>query len=514
MGKVNIFDTTLRDGEQSPGINLNHREKLDIAFQLERLGVDIIEAGFPASSKGDFQSVKEIATQIKASSVTGLARSKESDIDACWEALKASAEPRIHVFLATSPIHMQYKLKLTPEQVIEQAVESVKYAAKRFPHVQFSAEDASRSDWGFLAKIIEATIDAGASVINLPDTVGYTMPKEISELFEYISQTVPNIDRAILSTHNHDDLGMGVANSLAAIQGGARQVECTINGIGERAGNASLEEIAVGLHIRSDYYETGTNIQLNELKRTSALVSRYTSMPIPKNKAVVGSNAFAHESGIHQDGMLKHKETYEIITPELVGATSSNPLGKHSGRHAFQEKMKALGFKGSSEELITLFNAFKTLADKKKMVTEDDLYALMIDQGDEDQEHQYKLEALQVSYGTNQTPTATIKLKHVKGSEYTEASTGSGSVEAIYNTLAKLTDFHYRLKDYRIQSITEGEDALAEVHVNLSKNDRSHSGRGVANDVLEASAKAYIHAVNRFSHEEKRLQEPSTSTVG
>ncbi len=510
MGKVKIFDTTLRDGEQSPGINLNHKEKLDIAFQLERLGVDIIEAGFPASSQGDFQSVKDIATQIKNSSITGLARSKKEDIDACWEALKQSAEPRIHVFLATSPIHMQYKLKLTPEQVVERAVESVKYAAKKFPYVQFSAEDASRSDWTFLARIIEATIDAGASVINLPDTVGYGMPKEISELFEYMTKNVPNIDRAILSTHNHDDLGMGVANSLAAVQGGARQVECTINGIGERAGNASLEEIAVGLHIRSDFYKTGTNIQLNELKRTSALVSRYTSMPIPKNKAVVGSNAFAHESGIHQDGMLKHKETYEIITPELVGATSSNPLGKHSGRHAFQEKMKELGFKGTADELNQLFQSFKTLADKKKTVTEDDLYALMIDQGEDEQVQTYSLQALQVSYGTNQTPTATIKLVKSGDKEITEASTGSGSVEAIYNTLAKLTDYEYRLTDYRIQSITEGEDSLAEVHVKLSKEERSQSGRGVAHDVLEASAKAYLHAVNRMLNEEKRKKEPST----
>ncbi len=330
MRKINVFDTTLRDGEQTPGVNLNGKEKIEIARQLERLGVDIIEAGFPASSPGDFQSVKEIAEMIKGASITGLARSKTSDIDTAWEALKNSAEPRLHVFLATSPIHMQYKLKMTPDEVIEQAVQSVKYAAAKFPHVQFSAEDASRSDWAFLARIIEATISAGASVINLPDTVGYTTPEEISELFEYVIRHVPNIEKAVLSTHNHDDLGMGVANSLAAIQAGAGQVECTINGIGERAGNASLEEIAVALQIRSDYYGAKTALQLRELKRTSSLVSRLTSMNVPGNKAVVGANAFAHEAGIHQDGMLKHKSTYEIITPELVGATSSAPLGKHS----------------------------------------------------------------------------------------------------------------------------------------------------------------------------------------
>ncbi len=496
--KINVFDTTLRDGEQTPGVNLNGKEKIEIARQLERLGVDIIEAGFPASSPGDFQSVKEIAETIKGASITGLARSKTNDIDTAWEALKASAEPRIHVFLATSPIHMQYKLKMTPDEVIEQAVHSVKYAATRFPHVQFSAEDANRSDWAFLVKIIEATISAGASVINLPDTVGYTTPEEISELFEYVITHVPNIDKAVLSTHNHDDLGMGVANSLAAIQAGAGQVECTINGIGERAGNASLEEIAVALQIRSDYYGAKTDLQLSELKRTSSLVSRLTSMNVPGNKAVVGAHAFAHEAGIHQDGMLKHKSTYEIITPELVGATSSAPLGKHSGRHAFKTKLNELGFTGSEEKLKAIFVAFKDLADKKKEVTEDDLFALMADATDELQNAQYELEALQVSYGTTHVPTATIRLALYGGGRIEEAGTGSGSVEAIYNTLGKLTGSHYELKDYRIQSVNGGEDALAEVHVRIESEGIEQSGRGVAHDVLEASAKAYIHAVNRM----------------
>ncbi|GAF13395.1 2-isopropylmalate synthase [Bacillus sp. JCM 19046] len=498
MRKVKIFDTTLRDGEQTPGVNLNSQEKLEIALQLERLKVDVIEAGFPASSPGDFQSVKTIANSIKDSSITGLARAKESDIQSAWEALKQSAEPRIHVFIATSPIHMKYKLKLTPDQVIEQAVHSVKLAAQKFPHVQFSAEDASRSDWPFLVKVIDAVIDAGATVINLPDTVGYTMPSEISKLFDYIGRNVSQIDKAILSTHNHDDLGMGVANSLAAIQAGATQVECTVNGIGERAGNASLEEIAVALHIRSDYYQASSGIHLKELKRTSALVSRLSSMNVPGNKAVVGANAFAHESGIHQDGMLKHKETYEIITPELVGATSSAPLGKHSGRHAFKEKLSELGFNGSEEVLQHIFTAFKDLADKKKEVTEDDLYALMTDATDDRSKTTYEVDALQVSYGTNQMPTATITLSLQEGEELIEAGTGSGSVEAIYNTLAKMTGQHYALTDYKIQSINGGEDALAEVHVKLQHEGIEQLGRGVAHDVLEASAKAYIHAVNRM----------------
>lgn len=510
MRKVKIFDTTLRDGEQTPGVNLNSQEKLEIALQLERLHVDVIESGFPASSPGDFQSVQTIANTIKDSSITGLARAKESDIETAWQALKQSAEPRLHVFIATSPIHMKYKLKLTPDQVIEQAVQSVKLAAQKFPHVQFSAEDASRSDWPFLVKVIDAVIDAGATIINLPDTVGYTMPNEISKLFDYISRHVRQIDKAILSTHNHDDLGMGVANSLAAIQAGASQVECTVNGIGERAGNASLEEIAVALHIRSDYYEANTGIQLNELKRTSSLVSRLSSMNVPGNKAVVGANAFAHESGIHQDGMLKHKETYEIITPELVGATSSAPLGKHSGRHAFKQKLSELGFNGSEETMQHVFKAFKDLADKKKEVTEDDLYALMIDATEDRTKVTYEVEALQVSYGTNHMPTATIKLRLQDGETITEAGTGSGSVEAIYNTLAKMTGKRYELTDYKIQSINGGEDALAEVHVKVLYEGIEQLGRGVAHDVLEASAKAYIHAVNRMIARKQHQQESQT----
>ncbi|NEU29813.1 2-isopropylmalate synthase [bacterium LRH843] len=498
MRKINVFDTTLRDGEQSAGVNLNFQEKLEIAKQLERLGVDIIEAGFPASSQGDFASVKAIAETVKGSSVTGLARLVERDIEAAWEALKASAEPRIHVFIATSPIHMEYKLKMSPDEVIASSVAAVKYAASKFPHVQWSAEDASRTELPFLAKIIRAVIDAGATVINLPDTVGYTTPYEIGQMFRYVTENVPNIDKAILSTHNHDDLGMAVANSLAAIQNGAGQVECTLNGIGERAGNAALEEIAVALKIRQDHYNVETGLTLNEIKRTSALVSKLTGMIVPNNKAVVGANAFAHESGIHQDGVLKNKETYEIITPELVGVSSNRMvLGKHSGRHAFKEKLAELGFNGTDEQLQKIFRAFKELTDKKKDITEEDLFALMTETTIGSSVEQYELDTLQVNYGTANIPTATITMKLPNDEVIQDAATGSGSVEAIYNTLERMIDGEITLQDYRIQSVSGGRDALAEVYVKVAYNGIESTGRGTANDVLEASAKAYINAVNR-----------------
>ncbi|MGO4888611.1 2-isopropylmalate synthase [Anaerobacillus sp. MEB173] len=498
MRKVNVFDTTLRDGEQSAGVNLNFEEKMEIALQLERLGVDIIEAGFPASSPGDFRSVKAIADMVKGSSVTGLSRSVQSDIDTSWEALKGGAEPRIHVFLATSPIHMKHKLRKTPDEVVETAVASVKYAAKFFPHVQWSAEDACRSDIDFLARIIEQVIDAGASVINLPDTVGYITPKEIGHMFNYLREHVPNIHKAALSCHCHDDLGMAVANSLAAIEAGADQVECTINGIGERAGNASLEEIAVALRIRNDFYQAETGLKLNEIKRTSTLVSKLTGMVVPSNKAVVGANAFAHESGIHQDGVLKEKTTYEIITPELVGVSSNRMvLGKHSGRHAFKDKLNELGYTATEEEINKVFKAFKDLADKKKEITEDDIFALMTEERVGSAVAYYEVENIQVNYGTTNIPTATITLKTPEGESLQEAATGSGSVEAIYNTLERMIDSTVTLQDYRIQSVNGGRDALAEVYVKINFDGVESSGRGTAHDVLEASAKAYIDAINR-----------------
>lgn len=509
MRKIDVFDTTLRDGEQSAGVNLNFEEKMEIARQLERLGVDIIEAGFPASSPGDFNSVKAIADMVKGSSVTGLSRSVQSDIDAAWDALKGGAEPRIHVFIATSPIHMEHKLRLTPDQVVEQAVASVKYAAKRFPKIQWSAEDACRSDLDFLVRIIEQVIDAGANVINIPDTVGYITPKEIAHIFTYLRENVKNIDKAKLSTHCHDDLGMAVANSLSAIEAGAGQVECTINGIGERAGNAALEEISVALKIRGDYYQAETGLKLNEIKRTSSLVSKLTGMVVPNNKAVVGNNAFAHESGIHQDGVLKEKTTYEIITPELVGVSSNRMvLGKHSGRHAFKEKIKELGYTATDEEIKEVFKAFKELADKKKEVTEEDIFALMTEEKIASAAKHYELESLQVNYGTINVPTATITMKTPEGETVQEAATGSGSVEAIYNTLERVINSPVKLLDYRIQSITGGRDALAEVFVKVRFLEIESTGRGTAHDVLEASAKAYINAVNRIL--DRKLREQDT----
>ncbi|WP_226577171.1 2-isopropylmalate synthase [Halobacillus litoralis] len=506
MAHVNVFDTTLRDGEQSAGVNLNRLEKVEIAKQLERLGVDIMEAGFPASSQADFEAVKEIADTVKGCSVTGLARANKRDIDIAWEALKGGAEPRLHVFIATSPIHMTHKLKKTPEEVTQTAVEMVSYAKEKFAHVQFSAEDALRSDREFLVHIIEKVIDAGASVINLPDTVGYTTPDEIGRLFRYVREHVPNIDRAILSTHNHDDLGMAVSNSLAAIESGARQIEGTINGIGERAGNAALEEIAVALKIRQDRFDFSTNLVLKEIKRTSDLVSRLTGMMVPGNKAVVGRNAFAHESGIHQDGMLKDASTYEIITPAMVGIDSSQMvLGKHSGRHAFKQRAEELGFELSESKLKEAFDSFKVLTGKKKEVTDEDLFAILTDtQTENEDQPKYELKAFQVQYGSINRPTATVLLTNPDGEEVEKANTGEGSVEAIYNTLDDLIDADVHLQDYQLSSIGKGRDALAEVHVQLTVDGVKASGRGSAQDVLEASAHAFLNAVNRTLYQVKR----------
>lgn len=500
MSRIQIFDTTLRDGEQSPGVNLNKLEKLEIAKQLERFGVDRMEAGFPASSKGDFEAVKMIADTIKDTSVTGLARSVQSDIDAAWGALKGADEPCLHVFIATSPIHMKYKLQMTPNEVIDKAVETVRYASSKFSQVQWSAEDASRTELPFLVQIIEKVINAGATVINLPDTVGYATPLEYGNMFKYVREHVPNIDRAILSCHCHNDLGLAVANSIAAAENGAGQIEGTINGIGERAGNASLEELAVAFHIRADQYPFTTNIQLSETKRTSDLVSKLTGMHIQANKAIVGKNAFAHESGIHQDGVLKHAETYEIITPELVGLSSNNLfLGKHSGRHAFNDKVKAMGYDLTEEKLTAAFKAFKLLTDRKKEVTDDDLFTILTDiQTVASTVEKYEIETFQVQYGTNNIPTATVVLKTPDKQVLQEACTGNGSIEALYATLDKLIAEKLELVDYQITSVGGGRDALAQSHVQLLVNNKQMNGRGSAQDVIEASANAFINAVNRY----------------
>lgn len=499
MKQIKIFDTTLRDGEQTAGVNLNLSEKLQIAKQLERLNVDIIEAGFPAASKGDFASVREIAKTIRNCSVTGLSRCLQKDMDIAWEALKDGAEPRIHVFLATSPIHRKYKLNMTKEQVIENSVAAVKYAAARFPHVQWSAEDASRTELDFLVQIIEEVIKAGATVINLPDTVGYGTPGEYGYMFKYVRENVPSIDKVSLSTHCHDDLGMAVANSLAAVENGATQIEGAINGIGERAGNTALEEVAVALHIRKDFYNAGTRLNLQEISRTSSIVSKLTGMPVPANKAVVGKNAFAHESGIHQDGVLKEKTTYEIITPELVGVSSNSlVLGKHSGRHAFKNRLIELGLINEEENVDHLFQVFKDLADRKKEMTDDDLVSIVLeDKISKDEETYYQLVNVHIQSGENQEHTATVTLSRGNNGVIEKTGTGSGSVEALYNTLEQCIEEHVNLLDYRIQSVSGGRDALAEVFVKMNCSGVETSGRGLAQDVLEASAKAYLNAVNR-----------------
>ncbi|MEC1177325.1 2-isopropylmalate synthase [Metasolibacillus meyeri] len=499
MRKIDIFDTTLRDGEQSAGINLNTAEKIEIAKQLERLGVTIIEAGFPASSPGDFDAVNRIAGTVKNSIVTGLARCVQKDIDTTWEAIKVAEQPHIHVFLATSPIHMEYKLKKSPEQVVEQAVEAVKYAKKLFPLVQWSAEDGFRSDRDFLVKIIGEVIAAGATTINVPDTVGYASPQEYGELFKFLRENVRGADQVKFSAHCHDDLGMATANSIAAVENGADQVECTINGIGERAGNASLEEIGVALHIRKDIYPFETGLNLKEIKRTSQLVSRLTGVVIQPNKAIVGRNAFAHESGIHQDGVLKNPETYEIISPALIGEDDVPlVLGKHSGRAAFRDRAVKMGYDLSDDKLNKAFAEFKKLADRKKEITEEDLVTLLTEQQVLIEDVAlYELKSVQVQYGTENIPTATVAVTTPTGEIATSAATGAGSVEAIFNTLEQLVGGTVNILDYRVTSVGKGRDALGEAVINLRYNGYTTTGRDAAQDVLEASAKAYLNAINR-----------------
>ena len=499
MRKIDIFDTTLRDGEQSAGINLNTAEKIEIAKQLERLGVTIIEAGFPASSPGDFEAVNLIAKTVKNSIVTGLARAVKSDIDAVYEAVKVAQQPHIHTFIATSPIHMQYKLKKNEDEVVAQAVEAVKYAKSKVSLVEFSCEDAFRSDKDFLVRIIGEAIKAGATTINVPDTVGYASPAEYGALFKFLRENIIGSEHVKFSAHCHDDLGMAVANSIAAVENGADQIECTINGIGERAGNAALEEIGVAFHIRKDIYGIETGLNLKEIKRTSQLVSRLTGVVIQPNKAVVGKNAFAHESGIHQDGVLKHKETYEIISPALIGEGDIPlVLGKHSGRAAFKDRAIAMGFDLTDEKLNKAFTEFKKLADRKKEVTEEDLVTLLTDQQVSFEDvGTFELKSVQVQYGTENIPTATAQVTTPSGETNTVAATGNGSVEAIFNTLEQLLDSKVNILDFRVTSVGKGRDALAEAVINLKYNGYEVTGRYAAQDVLEASAKAYLNAINR-----------------
>lgn len=502
MERIIIFDTTLRDGEQSPGASLNTKEKIEIAWQLKRLGVDVIEAGFPIASSGDFAAVKEVATKIRGPVICGLARCKKADIDAACKAVKYSSKPRIHVFLATSKIHMKYKLKKAEDEILRLAVWAVKYAKAKVKDIEFSPEDASRTDRHFLYRVLEAVIDAGATTVNIPDTVGYAIPFEFGGLIASIKRNVPNIEKAVISVHCHNDLGLGVSNSLEAIKNGAGQVECTVNGLGERAGNASLEEIVMALDTRNDLFGKTTSIDKKELYKTSRLVSKLTGITVQPNKAIVGKNAFSHEAGIHQDGILKKRTTYEIMKSEDVGFGKTQlVLGKHSGRHAFKERLRQLGFHLYGKELERAFKIFKELADKKKEIYDEDLETIVEDELSAIPQI-YKLEALRFESGTDVTPNAEVTLKirrkRVKGS-----STGDGPVDACYKAIDKVTGVKLRLLDYSIKAVTSGKDALGEVAIRLKAANREVNGRGSSTDIVEASAKAYIDAINKIAHRKR-----------
>ncbi|WP_018130636.1 2-isopropylmalate synthase [Effusibacillus pohliae] len=499
MRTIEVFDTTLRDGEQSPGVSLTQEEKMEIARQLARLGVNVIEAGFAASSKGDFESVQRIANEIRGVSVCSLSRAVQNDIEQAYAALKGAEHPRIHVFLATSPIHMQHKLKMTPEQVLEQIDAAVRLARKYFPDVEFSPEDAGRSELDFLVKVAEVAAKAGATVLNIPDTVGYLTPEEYAHLFRYVREHAKGIEKLKLSAHCHDDLGLATANTLAAIAAGVDQIEGTINGIGERAGNVAIEEVALALATRPNVYQAATSLDLSQIARTSRLVSKLTGMVVQPNKAIVGANAFAHESGIHQDGMLKEKSTYEIIRPETVGmADTKLVLGKHSGRHAFKEHIKSLGYELEGEALNNVFRKFKDLCDKKKYVTDEDILSLLLEYEVDSSQVAYRLEFMHVSCGTQGVPTATIGLHDDEKGLLQEAAVGNGAVDAIYRAIDRITDEPVELLHYQIDSVTGGQDALGEVRVQVRQGDIVANGRAVSTDVLEASARAYLDAINRM----------------
>ena len=498
--KLIIFDTTLRDGEQCPGASLEPQEKFEIARQLERLNVDVIEAGFPIASPGDFEAVKAIAKKIRRPTICGLARTVTKDIDRAYEAVKSAQRPRIHVFIATSPIHMKYKLKKAKHEILRIASESVRYARRLVKDVEFSPEDAARSEPEFLCQVVETAIRSGARTINIPDTVGYTSPSEFGELIRTILETVPNIEEAILSVHCHNDLGLAVANSLAAVRAGVRQVECTINGIGERAGNASLEEIVMGIKTRKDLYPVYTDIKTNEIYRTSRLVSTLTGFVVQPNKAIVGTNAFRHESGIHQDGVLKRRTTYEIMRPQDVGFGETKlVLGKHSGRHAFAVRLSHLGYRLSGPQIDRAFESFKRLADKKKEVFDGDLTAIIEGEIAKVPE-MYSLEYVHTSSGTNTIPTATLRLKH-KGEILEDASSGDGPVDACYRTIDRITGVKGTLSDYSLQALTSGKDAQGEVTLRVRFEDgQVVTGRGTSTDIIEASARAYLNAINKYLH--------------
>lgn len=501
---IRIFDTTLRDGEQSPGASLNIKEKIEIARQLQLLGVDVIEAGFPITSEGDFQSVSAIASELDKSIVCGLARCVGRDIERAGQAVAQGPngrKNRIHIFCATSKIHREHKLNKAKDQILKLAVDSVKHGMQFVDDIEFSPEDASRTELDYLVEIVHAVIEAGATTINMPDTVGYAVPDEYGHIFSYVREKLPIIDErgVYLSSHCHNDLGLAVANSIAAVQGGARQIECTINGIGERAGNAALEEVIMAFNTRKDYFENyTTNINTNRIYPLSRMVSTYTGLHVQRNKAIVGENAFAHESGIHQDGMLKNRNTYEIMDPRDIGVPESKlVLGKHSGRHALKDRIVELGYDVTDEALQAAFEAFKELADKKKEVFDEDIEAIL-DQQVNASKDVWEIDTFQTHSGTNMIATATVILKSPEGNTITDAATGDGPIDAICSAIQRITGVSATLEDYQTRSITSGKDAQGEVTLQIKSNGKLARGRGISTDVIEAAAIAYLSAINRL----------------
>ena len=500
---IRIFDTTLRDGEQSPGASMNVEEKVLVAKQLARLNVDIIEAGFAFSSPGDFEAVQRIGQEVEGPTVCSLARAKPEDIDVAWKALKGAPKARIHTFLSTSDIHLKHQFRMTREEALNRAVEMVKHARSYVDDVEFSPMDATRSDVSYLCEVVEAVIDAGAGTVNIPDTVGYTTPQEFGEIIRTLRTRVRDCDRAYISVHCHNDLGLAVANSMAAIHAGARQVECTVNGIGERAGNASLEEIAMGLRTRKDFYDAETQIHTEEISKSSRLVSKITGMMVQPNKAIVGANAFAHTSGIHQDGLLKDKSTYEIMQPDSIGLTQSRlVMGKLSGRHAFREELNKLGYSLTDEEVNSAFDRFKRLADQKKELFEEDLEAIVSETATKVPER-YSLKALSTQSGMSQMPTATVEL-NIDGELLKETGTGDGPVDAVYRTIAHITKTKSKLLAYVVKAITGGTDAQGEVSVRLEQDGETVTGNGADTDIIVASAHAYLNALNKLASQLER----------
>ena len=499
MDKVTIFDTTLRDGEQAPGCSMTIEEKIRVARQLELLKVDVIEAGFPISSPGDFESVREISRNVSEPIVAGLARCLDPDIDRAGEALREARRPRIHVFLGTSEIHRKYQLKKDRGQVLALAVRGVERARQSCEDVEFSPMDASRTEPDFLCEVVQAVIESGATTVNIPDTVGYAMPEQFGKLIEMLRSNVPGIERVVISVHCHNDLGLAVANSLAAVLKGARQIECAVNGIGERAGNCALEEVVMAIRTRRDLFDVYTGVETRQILKTSRLVSAVTGLIVQRNKAIVGENAFAHEAGIHQDGVLKKKSTFEIMQPEDVGVDKTQlVLGKHSGRHAFRARLEELGIEMNEEHFEHVFQEFKLLADKKKEVFDEDIEALVHEEFEEVPDV-FKLISFHISSGTGTIPTATVRLA-ARGDIVTDAATGDGPIDAVYNAVDRISGIQCKLSDYTIRAITGGKDAMGEVSLQIEAGEFSERGRASSTDILEASARAYLAAVNRVAN--------------